>query len=279
MSEPQLIQPTGFHLRLSSDWLVTAVSANIGEFLAAVSGDVLGRPVTELLAEDAIHDIRNRMALLRGDQSIEHLLHFALAGDGKPFDLSIYRAGQGFGIDAVPSARDGLGDATGIVEAMLARLSTPTDVESLCNETSRQLRALTGFDRAVICGGGKLLGQSARGGPDHPDYTAVLQYMDDLAIYDRDAEPVAVLVDDQDQQIESRSTLRLPTGAALTGLATIGARAALTVPLTRDGKPWGQIGCFHGVPRHIDSARQGVARLFARIIALRIEIAELRRDD
>ena len=274
-----MIQPIGFHLRLSSDWLVTAVSANIGDFLSAGSSDCLGRPVTELLSEDAIHDIRNRMALLRSDQSIEHLLEFALAGDGQPFDLSIYRAGEGFGIDAEPSDGHGLGDATGIVEGMLARVATADDVESLCNETARQLRALTGFDRAVICGKGKRLGLSERGTADHPDYAAVMRDMDDLALFDRDAEPVAILVDGQDKQIPSRSTLRLPTEVALAGLATIGARAAVILPLTREGRPWGHIGCFHGVPRHIGASRQGVARLFARIIALRIEIAELRRGD
>ena len=274
-----MIQPIGFHLRLSSDWLVAAVSANIGDFLPAVSGNILGRPVTELLSEDAIHDIRNRMALLRSDQSIEHLLQFALIADGKPFDLSIYRAGEGFEIDAEPSDDHGLGDSTGIVEGMLARVATAKDVESLCNETARQLRALTGFDRAVICGDGKLLGQSARAAPDHPDYAAVMRDIDDLALFDRDADPVEVLVDAQDSQGRSRSTLRVLSETELAGLATIGARAALILPLTRDGQPWGHVGCFHGVPRHIGAARQGVARLFARIIALRIEIAELRRGD
>lgn len=274
-----MIQPIGFHLRLSSDWLVTALSANIGKFLAADSVDTLGRPVTELLSEDAIHDIRNRMALLRSDQSIEHLLQFALVADGKPFDLSIYRAGEGFAIDAEPSDGHGLGDATGIVEGLLARVATTDDVESLCNETARQLRALTGFDRAVLCGKGKLLGQSARAGPDHPDYAAVMRDIDDLTLFDRDAEPVEVLVDAQDTQARSRSTLRLPSKTELTGLATVGARAALIVPLTRDGQPWGHVGCFHGVPRQIGAVRQGVARLFSRIIALQIEIAELRRGD
>lgn len=271
-----MIQPIGFHFGVSSEWLVNAVSANIGDFLPCSATDLLGQPLTTVLSDDAIHDIRNRMALLRGDDAIEHLLHASLVSQGNPFDLSIYREGEGFGIDAEPSDSHSLGDATGIVEGMLARVESTGDVNSLCSEAAKQLRVLTGFDRAVIYGDGKLLGQSARGGS--PDQSAMTQAVGDLAVVDCNADPVAILTHGQDRPDRSRSTLRLPTDEEAASLAAFGARAALIVPLNRDGRSWGHVGCYHGTPRHIGAERRSVARLFSRIIALRIEIADLRRD-
>ena len=70
---PAAIQAAGFHIGVSSDWAITALSANIGEFLAASVADMLAKPVTALMSSTAIHDTRNRMALLRSDDAIEHL--------------------------------------------------------------------------------------------------------------------------------------------------------------------------------------------------------------
>lgn len=277
MTEPQGIQPIGFHLGLSSDWLVNAVSANVSDFLPGSPSDFLGQPLTAALCDDAIHDVRNRMALLRNDDTIEHLFHASLVSQGKPFDLSIYRDGDEFGIDAEPSDGHAFGDATGVVEGMLARLEAANDVESLCTEAARQLRALTGFDRALITGEGKLLGQSARVGPEQPVPIAPDSVRGDLAVVDCNADPVAILRHGEVARSLSRSTLRFPTDEETATMASIGARAALIVPLIRDGKAWGHVGCYNGAPRHIGAERRSVARLFTRIIGLRIEIAELRR--
>ena len=269
-----MIQPTGFHLRLSRDWLVDAVSANIGAFLPTTAERALGQPVTGLLCDDAIHDIRNRLALLRNDDSVEHLLHVALVPGGKPFDLSMFRNGDDFGIDAEPSDGHAFGDATGIVEGMLACVSVARDVESIAGEAARQLRALTGFDCATIYGDGVLLGHSTRG--REPSVQAMKDpAFHELAVVDCTAEPVIILAPGSD--VAQRSALRQPTDLELEMLTASGARAALIVPMARDGQSWGHVACLHSTPRRVGVERRSIVRLFARIIALQIEIAELRR--
>ncbi|MEO6580843.1 MAG: GAF domain-containing protein [Sphingomicrobium sp.] len=271
-----MIQPVGFHLSVTDEWLVNAVSANIGEFLPCSAADILGQPLTVALCDDAIHDVRNRMALLRGDDTVEHLLHVALVARGKPFDVSIYRSGEGFGIDAEPSDGHAFGDATGIVEGMLARLETTVDIATLCTEAAKHLRALTGFDRAMICGDGTLLGQSARGSAVTADQAALVPAARDLAVVDCEGDDVAILTMEEGKAPGSRSTLGVPNADETAALRSIGARAALIVPLKRDGRAWGQLACLNSNPRQIGAERRSVVRLFARIIALRIEIAELR---
>ena len=276
MSEPQSIQPTGFHLRLSSDWLVIAVSANIGDFLPIIADQALGQPITSLFGDDAIHDVRNRMALLRSNDAIEHLLRVCVADDTKLLDLSIFRDGTGYGIDAEPSDGHAFGDPIAIVEGMLARVASASasDPISIANEAARQLRALTGFDRVLVVGGGNLLGQSIRPGQDDREPARSGTPIAHLNIADRKAESVAILTAVSAGALQS--TLRVPNDGEAAVIDSLHARAALIAPLLRDGQAWGHIGCYHGSARHIGVERRSVACLFARFIALQIEVAELR---
>lgn len=274
MTEPQLIQPTGFHVRLSNDWLISAISSNIDEFLPLPAEQALGQKITVLLSDDMVHEVRNRMALLRSEDTVEHLLHVPLVSEGKKFDLSLFRDGDGFGIDVEPSDSHALGDATGIIEGMLDRIAVAQNGASIASEAARQLRALTGYDRVAICGGGRLLAHSTRR-PDQPDPSAIATTLSEFALADSACEAVAVLTHDNGPS--SRSTLRMPDAAEAAVLETVGARAALIVPLSRAGQAWGYVGCYNSAPRHLGVERRSVARLFARIIALRLEIAELRR--
>lgn len=269
-----MIQPIGFHLGLSGEWMVTAVSANIGEFLDTSADAALGQPITTLFSNDTIHDIRNRMALLRGDDAVEHLFRFPLAGTEPAFDLAVYRTQNGFGIDVEPCGERDFGDATGILAGMLSRVEPSDDIEQLCNRASNQLRALTGFQQVVISAGESALGHSMRAGLK-PSEASSVQANCDMVVFDRDAGSVPILVVDAGC-IPRRLTFGSPTKAEIAHFKSVDAQAALVVPLHRDGRPWGQAACYHGSPRHLSAERRDIARLFAGIMSLRIEIAELR---
>ena len=275
MTGPPTIQPKGFHFGLSGGWIVDAVSANIGEYLDTSIDDALGRPITTLFSNDTIHDVRNRLALLRGDDGIEHLFHFPLSVDRQAFDLTLYRNGSGFGIDAEPCTERGLGDATGILGGMLSRVAPSDDIGQLCDQAGNQLRALTGFEQVVISADHEQLGRSVRAGATPIDAKNT-SADDDLIVFDRDAAAVPIHAIDDDW-VARRLTWRSPVASEVARLASIGARAALIVPLDRGGRPWGQAACYHSAPRHVSAERRNIARLFAQIVSLRIELAELRR--
>ena len=272
MTDPQLIQPTGFHLCLSSDWRVSAVSANLGDFLPVTADKALGEPITALFHDDAIHDIRNRMALLRSDEAVEHLMRVSLTDNGLMLDLSIFRDGKDYAIDAEPSDGHAFGDTTAIVEGMVARVAG-SDPVSIGNEAARQLRALTGFDRVLVVGGGASLGQSIRPGQDEFEPARLEADVAPLAITDSRAEPVSIL---SHRGGPSHSTLRVASEGEALVIESLNARAALIMPLLRNGRTWGHIGCYHGAARHIGVERRSVAGLFSRFISLQLEVAELR---
>lgn len=269
-----MIQPLGFHVGLSGEWLVTAVSANIGKFLDIDAETALGRPFTTLFSDDMIHDIRNRLALLRSEDTVEHLFQLSLPPNRRAFDFALYRNGNGFGIDVEPCDERSFGDATGMLDGMLSRVEPSDDVAKLCNQASNQLRALTGFQQVVISSGVRSLGHSMRGAA--LSNVPVAAADPDMVVFDREAAAVPIHVRDAGSMAR-RLTLRSPTQAEIAELEAIGARAALIVPLRRDGQAWGQAACYHGSPRHVSAERRNIARLFATIMSMRIEIAELRR--
>ena len=71
---------------------------------------MLGQPVTSLFAEDAVHSLRNRLALLRSPDSVERLFSVALDRRRQLFDVALHMSGNSVVIEAEPS-RDHRHDA------------------------------------------------------------------------------------------------------------------------------------------------------------------------
>ena len=271
MADPSAIQPIGFHLGLSGDWCIDAVSANIGDYLPASPS--IGQSVTGFFSETAIHDIRNRLALLRGEAAVEHLFRFELIDGEEPFDLTLYRSGNSYGVDAERCTDRSFGDATGIIGGMLARIDEGDDVGLLCEQAARQMRALTGFDQVSIWQDGELAACSARKPNGNPPLAPVT---DDCMIVDLGAPPVEIVREKQSGDGARHSALRAPSQEERNWLDRSGAKAAFILPLASGGQSLGLICCQHREPYHLGVERRGIAGLFARIIALRIEVARLR---
>ncbi|MBJ7444101.1 MAG: hypothetical protein JHD32_07280, partial [Sphingobium sp.] len=49
-----MVQPFGFLIALTADWLVSRVSANSAQFIGLSPDDMLGKPIHTLLDGDAI---------------------------------------------------------------------------------------------------------------------------------------------------------------------------------------------------------------------------------
>src|ERR1041385_4924231 len=67
------VQPIGFLLAFSGQWLAERASANLGDFLGVSAQDAIGRTLAELLSEEAAHTIRNRIAMLSGEDAVERI--------------------------------------------------------------------------------------------------------------------------------------------------------------------------------------------------------------
>ncbi len=288
---PLTVQPSGFLLGLSEDWRVECASANVGTFLGIEAGDLIGSAALAFLTDDAVHMLRNRLALLREPDGIERLFACQLGKDGRPFDVAIQFAGEQVVIEAEPSTAKLYGDVSGTLRGMMARVGTADGLSALCATAARQIRSLTGFDRVIITrlpgeGSPKVIADAARAPADRPagvQVSAAALAGPDLAavrrtllhvVADIDAAPVSI-VGDHCPDVAC-AVLRSASNDQLEQLRLLGARASVTIALEVDGALWGLVSCHHNAPRRISFERRAMIELFAQMFAMRIEIAELK---
>lgn len=295
-SLPCSIQSSGFLLALAEDWRVECASANVGAFLGHEAGELIGTTASAFFTDDAIHALRNRLALLREPDGIERLFACPLGNDGCPLDIAIHIAGDQVIVEAEPSTTKHYGDVTGTLRGMMARVEKPDDLSAFCTAAARQVRALTGFDRVIVSrlgadGTGMVIAEAARGsigslvGTQIPA-TALATYEHAAyrrtslhVIADVEAEPVAIVGSPAGgAQVPdlARAVLRSASTGQLDHLRAMGARASVTIALEVDDALWGIISCHHNAPRRVSFERRAMAELFARMFAMRIEIAQLK---
>ncbi|HEX2593874.1 MAG TPA: histidine kinase, partial [Rhizomicrobium sp.] len=144
------VQPFGFLLGVSREWIIIHASQNVEAFIGTPVGALLGQPLSAALSEKAIHDIRGRLQLLSGPDAVERLFRIPLIVGGAPFDLAVHTTRQAIFIEAEPSPpADGI-EPVSLVRSMLTRVQSAPTFDRFCSEAARQLRALIGFDRVMV---------------------------------------------------------------------------------------------------------------------------------
>lgn len=288
------IQPIGFLIAVNTDWMIARASANLSEFLDHEAKDVIGKPMSDVFSGDAIHAIRNRLALLRSPDAAERIFRCPLIDVGKLFDIAVHMLDGLIIIEGEPSAEHPYGDATGTVRGMVVRLDTAPSIDAFYNEGARQVRALTGFDRVMVYRfdhdhSGEVVAESAKSGigsflglryppTDIPAQARELYKRNLLrVITDIESEPVPVIppLDEQRKPVDlSLSVLRSVSPIHIEYLRNMGVRASMSISLLVEGKLWGLVACHHYSPRCPGFERRSVAELFAQMFAMRIESRE-----
>ncbi len=292
---PGAIQPIGFLIALSTDWLVARASANMVDFIGRSAQDMIGRPLAEFLPASALHDFRNRVALLRGPDAVERLLGCDLIKKMPPFDVALHSSGGQIVIEAEPASGD-LGDAAGSVRSMTNRLDQTPDLAAFYREGARQVRALLGFDRVMVYqfdshGSGEVVGEACRSGigtfkglhypaSDIPRQARELYKRNLLrVIADVDATPVQIVpeADEDGRPLDlSLSVMRAVSPIHIEYLKNMGVRASLSISILVEGELWGLFACHHYAPLCPTFQKRSVAELFAQMFAMRLESRERR---
>ncbi len=288
------IQPIGFLIALSSDWMIARVSANIADFFGKAPDELIGRPLTELMPPAAIHGLRNRMAMLRGRDSIERIFGCKLIEGREPFDVALHMSGRQIIVEAEPGTEHDHGDVTGTVRSMISRLDQAEGVGAFCNEGARQVRALTGFDRVMVYrfaadGSGEVVAESVKPGigsflglhyppTDIPAQARELYKRSLLRIItDVDAEPVPIVpqLDEHRQPLDlSLAMLRSVSRIHIEYLKNMGVHASMSVSIIVEGRLWGLFACHHYSPRCPTFERRSVSELFSQMFSMRLESRE-----
>lgn len=287
------IQPIGFLLALTADWIIARASANTVDFLGLSPADLLGKPLQQVFSARAVHDLRNRAAMLRASDAVERLFDCAIVDDGPAFDIALHFSNGQVVIEAEPASGEH-GDASGMVRSMISRLDQCADFETFYREGARQVRALIGFDRVMVYrfaadGSGEVVAEAARSGigkfmglhypaSDIPAQARALYRRNLLRIItDVNATPVPIVPqrDEAGQPLDlSLSVLRSVSPIHIEYLKNMGVQASLSISIIVDGRLWGLFACHHYAPRRPSFERRSVAELFVQMFSMRLESRE-----
>ncbi|GLK81681.1 HWE histidine kinase domain-containing protein [Methylopila turkensis] len=283
------IQPIGFLLALTLDWIVARASDNVAEMLGG-DGDLIGRPLDEIFLPEAIHTLRNRLTTLRGPNAVDKVFGAKLTGSAGPFDVGVHLSGGQIVIEAQPAA-ERQADTTSLVRAMVARLETVKDASAFYTEGARQIRALTGFDRVMVYrfaenGSGEVVAETCKSGigsfkglhypaSDIPAQARELYKRNLLrVIADVDAAPVPIQParDERGRTLDlSLSILRSVSPIHIEYLRNMGVRASMSISILVDGELWGLFACHHYSPKSPSFEVRSVCELFVEMYSMRLE--------
>ncbi|MCW2350184.1 HWE histidine kinase domain-containing protein [Sphingobium sp. B12D2B] len=287
------IQPFGFLLAVSADWMIGRVSDNIAAFTGKSADALLGSKLTDLITPAAQHDIRNRISMLRGSDSVERLFSQPLFDDGKLYDVAVHFSGNSIVIECEPALEDP-GEAATLVRTLMSRLAQADTLTSFIRESARQVKAITGFDRVMVYrfdaeGSGEVVAEALSAGVDSflglhypasdiPAQARQLYVRNPFRIIaDVNAEPVPIVPQTDPSGAvldQSLCLLRAVSPIHVEYLRNMGVSASLSISIIVEGKLWGLFACHHYQPRLPGLAMRTAAELFGQIFSLMLESRE-----
>ena len=264
------IQPAGFLIQLSLDWIVLRASENVDDLLGESHVTLIEEPLSRFVQAQALHDLRNLFSRLSGSTGIARAYRVRLTNDRPRFDVAFQISDGRVLLEAAPSPERGMGKAMGSVGGLIESLGGRSGA-TLMDGAARRLRALTGHDQcSIVCGersahSSRASSAAAAGAAELPGILA-----------DTAAPGVAIFPRKPEDRSIERALLRSPPAAALDQLRGQGIASGMSVPMTFEGQPAGHIRCESRVARPLNLELHAAAELFAQMLALRLEVDRLR---
>jgi light-regulated signal transduction histidine kinase (bacteriophytochrome) len=269
------IQPCGYLLELSRDWIVLRASENVHHLLGESHVTLIDEPLGRFVHAQALHDLRNLFSRLSGTTGIARAYRVRLTDDPDLFDIAFQQVEERVVLEAAPSPEDGLGEAFGTVGGLIESLGGSRG-EALLDGGARRMRALTAFDRVTFLAGELKATSSRSGVPFAAGANATLSDDFPPLVSDSNRDPVPVFPRDQTDGVASSALLRIPSADQKAELHERGFAATMRVPVTLDGARIGEFRCAHLAPRPPSFELHAAAELFAQLFAMRLEIDRLR---
>jgi light-regulated signal transduction histidine kinase (bacteriophytochrome) len=260
MSKAQ-VQPAGFLLELSPDWLILRASENAHGFLGEYHQRLIGEPLSEFTLAQPLHDLRNSLARQRSSSGIARAYRVRLIDEPRHFDIAFQSLDDTILLEGLDSAEGGFGDSFGSVSRLVEGLSG-ADRKSTLDGAARRMRALTGYDRVTLILGEERVESSRSKLPE-------LAVSGELpAIVARSSDDPVGLFPSKDAEPIDKALLRSPSLKQLEELRAIHAESTLCVPVIRGGERLGCFQCDNRAARPPSFEMHAAAELFAQIFGM-----------
>jgi diguanylate cyclase (GGDEF)-like protein len=286
---PGAIQPQGALLvARHDDFTITHASANLADFILLPPAAALGRPLRQVLGDEAYHAARAALA----DEHYAPCAVLAVSAPMAPFPLqmvahmtdgSIY-----IELEAAPPPQ-----SQGLViqrtQAIMRALHAARSQRELCDIVVVKLRQLTGYDRVMVYrfdreGNGEVIAEDRE--HDLEPYLGLHYPASDIppqarrmylaqrirAIADVDYVPVPILADPVLGRLPpvdmTLCALRSVSPVHLEYMRNMGTRASLGISLIPSTSLWGMLVCHHRSPLVITADLRAQCDLIGQLMSL-----------
>ncbi len=288
------VQSYGALMAISPDWIVNHASLNLIEFLGVNASKVIGLPVADILCHDAIHNLRTRLQLLSGTDSVERIFGIKLLETEAVFDVAMHFSGRTLILEMEHHQPKSQFDASSYIRPMMERIGAAKTSEALCNVAARQLRGLIGFDRVMVykfndTGDGTVVAESLSGQTE--SFMGLRYPASDIpkqarALYKRSL--LRIITDVSDHGVEiipaanpegevldlSLSSTRAVSPIHLEYLTNMGVGASLSISILKRGELWGLFACHHNSAKSLSYPVRSAAELFGQLFAFILDQRE-----
>lgn len=287
------VQPHGFLIQCSPDWIVTRVSANLRSWFRVQPEQALGTPLTDLLGPRLIHDLRGELQIMGERPVVGRLYDRQAAGCDRMLDLAVHRSGETIVIEGEPATGEP-NRASATVPTLLAQLRHEETVKGLAGMVVRHVRALTQFDRVMVYrfhddGSGEVIAESKASAlpaykglrypaSDIPPQARALYVRNPIRlITDVDAQTAELVpqIDPMGQPLDlSMADLRAVSPVHIEYLRNMGVAASMSISIVVGGELWGLIAAHHQNPRHLSMAQRESLSFFGQMASSILESIE-----
>ena len=258
------VQPAGFVLELSPDWLILRASENVHKFLGDYHSRLIGEPISNFTLAQPLHDLRNSLSRQRGHSGIARCYRVRLTDEPRLFDIAFQLLDSTIVLEGLPSAEQGVGEALGSISRLIEGLGG-SDRKAMLDGAARRMRALTGFDRATLSLSESRVESSRSKLPELAIAGELPAIVADCA-----SDPVPLFPRQEDDRQIERALLRSPSAEQLDQLRAAGARSVISVPIIRDGQAIGDFRCDNRIARPPSFELHAAAELFAQVFAMHL---------
>lgn len=280
---------------------VEVAAANAGEVLGVPAAELVGTPVTRIMAADHYDE-----ALAGTADDDEVPLSFPVLAEartgpaGQRFDVSAHRRDGLLVLEFEPrdEAHAGFSSFYQGVRRALGRLRAASSAEDCCQIAAREMRTLTGFERVVVY---RFDGEDGPGEVIAEDVCEAWEPWLGLWFPATDIPPQArrlyrenwirAITDVDDPTVGlhpavrhatgvpldlSRSVLRTVSGFHLEYLRNIGVRSSMSVSVLMEGRLWGLIACHGAAPLRLAPEVRSACEMFGAAFSLQLSAIEER---
>jgi light-regulated signal transduction histidine kinase (bacteriophytochrome) len=293
---PGSIQPHGFLLTLSEGLQVLQASANLGDWCACTAFDAAGRPLAEVLGEEAARRLAPEITASLGSRP--YYVGTVTTGNGRHFDVLGHWWDGLLILEFEPVNRAEAADFRHLyplIGDFLLKVNESSSIESLAAVACHHVRAVTGFGRVMVYqfdreGHGHVMAESLADGyhsymgqhfpaSDIPAQARELYALSRIRLI-QDANylpaplvPAANPLTGKPNDL-SFAALRSVSPVHLQYMRNMHTMASMSVSLIVKGKLWGLISCHNEAPTPVPFEKRTACEQLGQILALCIESRE-----